>query len=1685
MDAPNYAQALINNKRHSRENKRIFKKSILNNKNKSLSTPINSIPNLAVYGKNQFLSPHEHSLPLGADIKEQPASFMNTIENATSENIKTSINNYDTSTALQQNSTPEQSPEKSFFLNLPNSYQKTSSFTQTVESKNLKNDNIPSVYSQIFQKSNIKFNPTDSNTPRNNTGTSSFSHHRKSFDLIKNKLFKVSNTSENLKINSTKLPKNDSPFFSDSLKNPETPLSFFKKQQKTPISENTDPDNTYSSSSTQIQFSSIPTNLTKKIDSSNLEPSINHQKAQQINQKFYELNNSSSKSLYSSTKEPEQVQNKPITKVNSIVVTGGIIQNLPTNNDTDFIESLIKNNSKSARGEPAFLAKSLTEISDDKLNNLHNSLGSKTATTNIDNELQSINNFDSIHARLKHSKTESGNVLFNNSSAKQFKSFFLDNSSESHGNLSKLQPHDYQNNSKRSLLGKSNYDSSFVKSDYKLTNNLKNTETIPFKHTSGADNESLPSNHNLIKDKQIKDSKRSLILKNDSKFSAFNGNELGAKSATMWLNSNSDNEPFLNNQVLIKKAYTFNNEAMSTKHSASPDIINNFYSGEDLNISSAVNSKVNKKFLVEPDNITGFSGLHGTRGNIYTSEDKNHFDYIYDKYKDQKQINAGLLDNNHTHLELKSNSRWASFASSPNDDRLVILAGQEGLVMVDINKNPILKLSNLVGKQQKSVNMDFRDILWLPSNTVVTGSSSGSVLLWDPNLHSSLNPRAIINASNRAINRIVSQPECSSNFYCAFQDGYVMGFDERISIKSPKSSSIYNFKTGPTVANDISFDPTDKNNLAIASGNGRVGLWDLRQTKSSYFNILAHAASRTQCVSWNDNGQFLASGGSDGLICVWNISGTESNLYKFQSNFSYTKPTVSSSFSAFTNFYTSSHVRRISWRPGYSTQLASCSLDSDFCVNIWDMQHLNYSTYFHDRHTNAITSLKWRDKDSLWSCGNDGRFMECNINRDFYKISKHVNNNSVAVGLYDEIIISAPRSTSPTLFMDDYVGNQKLPLNALKDILTSDTNAKTKSKMLETLYKKRPSNVDYYPQRFGSSLREIKIKSSLGTRFEEISFFASNYIIESNDLNKAFTHNALLATEAGRPEIASDWEWLKFFFKSRDTICGKQDKLVENVKADDLVTNLQVKKLDRVIPSDQTLIDYLKGFNLPESSKKAAPFIASSYKQDTPLKTSQNPQEYIYNIKKLKRQKKKFYTYLKHSCIQHYMGRKNMTSKDWLKNNLNYQNKTYRFNLNSNIRALKATDFDTEPKLGNLGNYLTVKSLDTKKIKANRKKQIPRKGGHKKRFIYYKKVNNRSASNDKFKSHFNFSKEEMSKKHFIHKPFDTKNDKSSFSKQSNNYNIHDVVQKFFLKFSSKEKKLYKDQNFKTKLEKQKTRYIRTKKNKQIEEGVSDSEWEILQSTIDITQQINIKKESTSDLETNNSINDKSVDKQNEFAAEHNRSAGVVEYNKKDQLDQISPRSNNISVDQVEYNFSDDRQIEKLNQATRKIVIDLISHYADSGDFQVAATIGLLVQNQVSNKKLLDLSTNSQFRDILYSYIKLLDKLQLFSESTKILKMCNVASISNIFSDNTYISWDCNNCKSTCEKLNINTLIGCSKCIQPYNICSICNKPVLSTYIWCQGCGHGGHLEHFQSWFNDKKNNSCPLGCGHYCNFSIK
>lgn len=119
-----------------------------------------------------------------------------------------------------------------------------------------------------------------------------------------------------------------------------------------------------------------------------------------------------------------------------------------------------------------------------------------------------------------------------------------------------------------------------------------------------------------------------------------------------------------------------------------------------------------------------------------------------------------------------------------------------------------------------------------------------------------------------------------------------------------------------------------------------------------------------------------------------------------------------------------------------------------------------------------------------------------------------------------------------------------------------------------------------------------------------------------------------------------------------------------------------------------------------------------------------------------------------------------------------------------------------------------------------------------------------------------------------------------------------------------------------------------------------------------------------------------------------------------------------------------------------------------------------------------------------SYIELLQQMCLFSHATNLIRLSNDPEISKRNQQSTNFHMSCSTCLAPLEGEDA----SCKKCRQKVGLCFLCHEPVKGIYVWCPGCGHGGHLEHALDWFGGTDNplrEMCPTGCGHRCNSLIR
>jgi len=136
---------------------------------------------------------------------------------------------------------------------------------------------------------------------------------------------------------------------------------------------------------------------------------------------------------------------------------------------------------------------------------------------------------------------------------------------------------------------------------------------------------------------------------------------------------------------------------------------------------------------------------------------------------------------------------------------------------------------------------------------------------------------------------------------------------------------------------DVQFSTADPFYFAAAFENGIVQKWSLRMTNTYEKKINAHTGFALT-VDWSYDGKYLATGGRDKLIKVWDMQ------------FNNRKPV--------SVVQTMCPVSRVKWRPNHPKQLASCSLSNNNSINVWDLSRPYIATSILDGHKNDVTGIQ-------------------------------------------------------------------------------------------------------------------------------------------------------------------------------------------------------------------------------------------------------------------------------------------------------------------------------------------------------------------------------------------------------------------------------------------------------------------------------------------------------------------------------------------------------------------------------------------------------------------------------------------------------------------------------------------------------------------------------------------------------
>jgi len=163
-----------------------------------------------------------------------------------------------------------------------------------------------------------------------------------------------------------------------------------------------------------------------------------------------------------------------------------------------------------------------------------------------------------------------------------------------------------------------------------------------------------------------------------------------------------------------------------------------------------------------------------------------------------------------------------------------------------------------------------------------------------------------------------------------------------------------------------------------------------------------------------------------------------------------------------------------------------------------------------------------------------------------------------------------------------------------------------------------------------------------------------------------------------------------------------------------------------------------------------------------------------------------------------------------------------------------------------------------------------------------------------------------------------------------------------------------------------------------------------------------------------------------------------------------------------------------------VVATSVPHFLDwcimRGDVQTCAVLAAALGSPALEKMGVPPARSLQWA---VEYCELLERLQLFAEAARYRKTSKLDHLREKSNKSTTVHTSCGSCG---KPPGDQTGVVCSHCVSFTGHCSICHLPVRGLWAWCQGCAHGGHLEHMRAWFAE--NAVCPTGCNHRCDLRM-
>ncbi|XP_043926547.1 GATOR complex protein WDR24 [Protopterus annectens] len=440
------------------------------------------------------------------------------------------------------------------------------------------------------------------------------------------------------------------------------------------------------------------------------------------------------------------------------------------------------------------------------------------------------------------------------------------------------------------------------------------------------------------------------------------------------------------------------------------------------------------------------------------------------------------------HLDAPANA-----ISVRRDATQVVVAGRNIFKIYSIEEDQFIEKLNLRVGRKHSLNFSCADVVWhqMDESLLATAATNGAVVTWNLAKPSRNKQDQLFTEHKRTVNKVCFHPAELHMLLSGSQDGYMKCFDLR------KKDSVITFSGQSESVRDVQFNIRDHFIFAASFENGNVQLWDIRRPDRCERMFTAHNGP-VFCCDWHpDDRSWLATGGRDKMVKVWDISTNRAKeMYCVQ--------TIAS-------------VARVKWRPERKYHIATCSMMVDHNIYVWDIRRPFIPFAMCEEHKDVTTGIVWRHQHNpyfLLSGSKDSTIYQHMI-RDASRPIDRANPEGLCYGLFGELAFAAKES-----------------------LISSDCNRKPYSSDKRPtifFFKKSDPTEPFTNVSSALTVFETDLESSSMDWFVQT---AKQFILAGRPLADLCDHNAKVARELNRHQVAQTWTMLRIIYSGPGTIAS-------------------------------------------------------------------------------------------------------------------------------------------------------------------------------------------------------------------------------------------------------------------------------------------------------------------------------------------------------------------------------------------------------------------------------------------------------------------------------------------------------------------------------------------------------------------